>query len=112
MSKATKLHEMLAAHHQFAATEHTKACESLGKDAPGYAFHEAMTEHHAGMAEQHMAECEEAKKTATGDVAKVSVVAPTLPQHLRAVPRHGQQFDKATIPPEFARFVTTVAEEE
>jgi hypothetical protein len=113
MSKATRLHELAVHHHQYAATEHQKAAEVIGKDGPNHAFHAAMADHHAAMAECHQAECDASDKTVVGDVAKVSAVAPTIPPGVRAVLRPGQTLTKAAdVPMEFQRFISLTSEEE
>jgi hypothetical protein len=107
-TRGGKIHQMLADFHKSASEANGKCAESMEKGA-GREFHETMAAIHAQHHDAHASECEEANKVATPEVSKV---APTIPANIRPVPRNGQQFDKATIPAEFARFVTTVAEEE
>src|SRR5580698_10452912 len=110
MSKATKLHEMLADFHKCAAEQHGKCAESMEKGA-GRDFHENMAAIHSTQSEAHQAECGETEKVADGPM--VSKVAPTIPPGVRPVMRPGQAMNKAadSVPMEFQRFVSLTSEE-
>jgi hypothetical protein len=102
MTKAQKIHQMLAQHHEFLTSE-------LGKDAPVEQKLKNVAEHCGVMRDAHLAEIEECEKSATSEVSKV---APNNPA-LRVVFRPGQrEVGSPEVPTEFAKFVTKTYEEE
>ncbi len=108
-TKAGKIHEMLAQHHEFAADQHAKAAEKIGKGDAAKEFHSNMAQHHAEMQNAHTSECEACAKADTNQMAtsRVSGVAPTV----RAVPRVGQKSFGNDVPLEFQKLVSVEDDE-
>jgi hypothetical protein len=105
MTKAQKIHQMLAQHHEFLTSE-------FSKDKPVEQKLKNFAEHCGVMRDAHLAEIEECEKSATSEMPQISKVAPTVPASVRAVLRPGQTLSKsADVPPEFARFISMTWDE-
>jgi hypothetical protein len=91
-TRAERIHEMLAAHHAAAQSEHHKAMKGEEKESSRYAFHKNMMEHHADQQQDHLAELEDCAKTAkaAGSELVPTLVSGVVPEQPRAVLRAGQ----------------------
>jgi hypothetical protein len=91
-TRAERIHEMLAAHHAAAQSEHHKAMKGEARESSRYAFHKNMMEHHADQQQDHLAELEDCAMTAkaAGSELVPTLVSGVAPERPRAFLRAGQ----------------------